>query len=498
MKIPLIDLIVLGVYFAGVLGLGAYFYRRSRQSDAFMSAGGALPGWLCGMSIFATYVSSISFLALPGSAFQFDWSRFTFSLTLPLAAWMAARFFVPLYRERGQVSAYSYLEDRFGVPARLYAATFYLLTQIFRMGVVMYLTALTLSALLDWPMGAIIVLTGVSVTVYTMLGGIAAVIWTDAIQGFVLIGGAILCALVLVFGMPGGPAQLLEVALEHDKFSLGSFDPSVYWEATFWVILINGIFINLQNFGIDQNYIQRYITSRSQKEAEKAVWIGALLYIPVSLLFFFIGTSLFAYYQARPGLLPEGAAADEVFPFFIVTGLPAGLTGLLIAAIFAAAMSTLSTGVNSSATIFLTDFYQRFLRPNAGEGEKMRVLHAVCVLLGGLGTYLAYLMLDVGSALDIWWTFSSIFSGGMLGLFLLGYFVRRATGRAAVAGMCFGLPAIAWMVLSQMDGWASLPLIGSFRNPLHSWLVIVVGTSLIFVAGMLATVAIFPRKAEAR
>src|SRR5690606_41024465 len=178
---PFLDLTVLAIYFAGVMGLAVYFLRRSRSSEGFMAAGRSLPGWLCGMSIFATYVSSISFLALPGSAYAFDWSRFTFSLTLILAAWMAVRFFVPLYRSRGEISAYSYLEHRFGLPARVYASSFYLLTQIFRMGVVMYLTALPMSVLLGWPVWLIICVTGVTVTIYTLLGGIEAVIWTDAV-----------------------------------------------------------------------------------------------------------------------------------------------------------------------------------------------------------------------------------------------------------------------------------------------------------------------------
>lgn len=487
MAIPLLDLAVLALYFLGVTGLGAYFFRRSRHTEGFMAAGRSLPGWLCGMSIFATYVSSISFLALPGSSYQLDWSRFTFSLTIPLAAWMATRFFVPLYRQRGEISAYSYLEHRFGSPARLYASSFYLLTQLFRMGVVMYLMALPLSTLLDWPIGLIIVLTGVSVTLYTMMGGIEAVIWADAIQGFVLIGGALLCALLLLVGMPGGPGQMFELAWEQGKFSLGSFDWTNYREATFWVILLNGIFINLQNFGIDQNYIQRYITSRSEEEARKAVWLGGLLYIPVSLLFFFIGTALFAHYTLRPGLLPEGIGGDEVFPYFIVTGLPAGLTGLLIAAIFAAAMSTISTSLNSSSTIFLTDFYTRFFRPRAEERERMGILYGTCSVLGTAGTYLAYKMVDVKSALDAWWTFSSIFSGGMLGLFLLGYFAPRARGRAAAFGMALGILVVAWMSLSPLPWWQQHPALASWASPFHSFLVIVLGTLVIFGGGLAAS-----------
>ena len=274
-RLPVFDLAVIALYFMVTMGLGIYFMRKSRHTEGFMAAGRSLPGWLVGMSIFATYVSSISFLAIPGSAYHYDWSRFTFSLGIPFAVWMASRFFVPLYRERNEVSAYSYLEHRFGPLARSYAAIFYLLTQIARMGSVMYLTALPFNALLGWDIRTTILVTGISTTIYSMLGGIEGVIWTDAIQGFVLIGGALLCAVVVLFIMPDGPGQIFTIASAHNKFSLGSFHIGEWSSATFWVILLNGIFLNLQNFGIDQNYIQRYITARSEKEAKRAVWPAA-------------------------------------------------------------------------------------------------------------------------------------------------------------------------------------------------------------------------------
>jgi len=476
-QLSLVDLIVLVVYFFGVVVFGSLFFRKSRQTEAFMAAGRVLPSWLVGMSILATYVSSISFLAIPGSAFRYDWSRFTFSLSIPVAALIAVRLFVPLYRQRSEISAYSYLEHRFGPVARSYASVFYLLTQIARMGSVMYLMALPLHALLGWSVSSIVLLTGVSVTVYSMLGGIEGVIWADAIQGFVLIGGAILSALVLLFGMPEGPGQLFTVAIENGKFGLGSFSLSDWSQATFWVILLNGIFINLQNFGIDQNYVQRYIAAKSDRDARRAVWLGGMLYLPVSLVFFFIGTALFAFYMVQPELLPpeyrEAGMADRVFPFFIVSQLPVGLTGLLISAIFAAAMSTLSTSVNSSATIIYTDFYKRYFRKAAGERESMRFLYLVSFVWGMLGTGVGLAMIGVQSALDAWWTLSSVFSGGMLGLFLLAYFFPRASKLSAGTGMVAGLAVIAWMTL--------------FDTPFHSFLIIVIGTSVILVVGTLAS-----------
>lgn len=477
----LIDIIVLVGYVVLVVGLGSYFWKKSGSPEAFTAADRSLPGWAVGLSILGTYVSSISFLALPGKSYAADWNPFVFSLSLPLAAWMAVRFFVPLYREHGDVSAYSYLEKRFGAWARVYAGVCYLLTQLARMGSIMFLVALALHSLLGWDMVTIIVLTGLLVTVYTLLGGIEAVIWTDVVQSIVLVSGALTCAVVLLFSMPEGPGQLFAIAGEHSKFSLGSFGISLS-SPTFWVILFYGVAINLQNFGIDQTYIQRYLTARSSREAKKSVLLGSLLYIPVSALFVFIGTALFAYYRARPGLLPEALqgveAADRVFPHFIVSGLPAGVVGLLIAAIFAAAMSTVDSSINSSSTLILTDFYKRFYRPGASDRESMRVLRWGTVVWGLLGTGTALAMMDVRSALDAWWKLSGIFSGGMLGLFLLGYFAKKARNFPAAAGTVTGILVIMWMTFSP-------GLDSPFSSPFHSFLIPVIGTMSIFLVGVL-------------
>ena len=322
-SLSLLDLIVLALYLAGMIAMGVWFSRRSRTPDQFMKAGGGIPGWAVGISIFGTYVSSISFLALPGKAYGGNWNALVFSLAIPLPMWIAVRYFVPFYRRRREVSAYEHLERRFGVWARTYAVMCYLLTQLARMGTIMYLLALALRPLTGWSLVHLILLTGLVTVIYTLIGGIEAVIWADVVQSFVLVGGALACAILLLQGMPEGPKQIFQLAEQHHKFSLGSFGLSVS-KPTFWVVFIYGIFINLQNFGIDQSYVQRYATARSDAEARKSVWLGALLYLPISALFLFIGTALFSYYTARPELLPASAAskADAVFPYFIQAGFP--------------------------------------------------------------------------------------------------------------------------------------------------------------------------------
>ena len=465
----IIDIIVFLLFTGGVVAFGCSFFKKKGTSEEFTSAGRSLPGWVVGMSIFATYVSSISYLGYPGKAFSGDWNAFVFSLSIPIASYFAARYFVPFYRSQDSISAYSFLENRFGPWARIYASSCYLLTQIARTGSILYLLALPMNVLLGWHIQTIIVVTSVAIVLYSMLGGMKAVIWTEAIQGIILIGGALVCMFILLFDMPGGPVQTFSIAMEDGKFSLGSFGSSLS-ESTFWVCLIYGIFTNLQNYGIDQSYVQRYHTAKNEKEAKFSALFGGYLFIPVSAVFFMIGTGLYAFYKVHPGILPDGVGADYVFPFFIVNELPVGLTGLLIASIFAAGMSTIATSVTSSSTIILTDYYQRF-RKHAGNRERMLVLKLSSVGVGVAGILVAFAFMSVQSALDAWWALASIFSGGMLGLFLLGYISKKARNFDAVLVVVCGVILVCWIVISPF---------------VHANLAIVFGTLLIFLVGFLS------------
>ena len=364
---------------------------------------------------------------------------------------------------------------------------------------------------MGWDMHTVIILTSISIIVYSMMGGLKAVIWADAIQGIILIGGAVLCLVILMCSMPEGPMQTFELAANSpmgNKFSLGAFTSDLT-TSTFWVCLIYGIFINLQNYGIDQNYVQRYHAAKTDKDAKFSALFGGYLFIPVSALFFLIGSALYSYYQAGVAPLPAEIQAkpDYVFPYFIVNGLPVGLRGLLIASIFAAGMSTVSTSVTSAATIILTDYVRPFFLkakkeikkvkshlshhdsplPLEGQGEaspKHQKLELAIVRLssfgvGILGACVAIAMLSVESIIDAWWTLSSIFSGGMLGLFLLGCIPQKISRLAAFLGCVAGVLVIGWISLAEM--W-SLPGIH-----LHPYLAIVLGTSVIFLVGFLAT-----------
>lgn len=488
----LIDFIIFIVFTLGVVVFGCSFFKKGSSADDFTSAGHSIPGWVVGMSIFATYVSSISYIGYPGKAFASNWNAFVFSLSIPIASYFAAKYFVPFYRHSGSVSAYTFLEEKFGAWARLYASACYLLTQIARMGSILYLLAVPMYILMGWDLHLVIILTSIGIIIYSMLGGLKAVIWADAIQGIILIGGAILCLAILMFSMPEGPMQTFDLAIhspEGNKFSLGAFTSDLT-TSTFWVCLIYGVFINLQNYGIDQNYVQRYHAAKTDKDAKFSALFGGYLFIPVSALFFLIGSALYSYYQAGVAPIPDEIAQkpDYVFPYFIVNGLPVGLRGLLIASIFAAGMSTVSTSVTSAATILLTDYFRPFfLKRREMKGRvEVAILRLSSVGVGVLGIIVAIAMLSVESIIDAWWTLSSIFSGGMLGLFLLGCIPRKINRIAALLGCICGIIVIAWISLAEM--W-NLPGIH-----LHPYLAIVLGTCIIFLVGFLATLLVKGRK----
>ncbi len=479
MAIHPVDILIIFIFLVGTFLFGLSFVWKNKSVKDYTSGGGNVPGFVVGMSIFATFVSSISFLALPGSAYLNNWNSLVFSISIPLAIVFAAKYFVPFYRNISSISAYSFLEEKFGYWSRAYASACYLLTQIARIGSVLFLLALALSSMLGWSTPLIIIITGIVVVVYSTVGGIKAVLWNDAIQGLLLIVGAIVCAIVLIVSLPGGFNQFISVGTEFNKFSLGSFGLELNIP-TFWVTLIYGLFINLQNFGIDQNYIQRYKSAKNNSIAKSSALFGGLLYLPVSFIFFVIGTALFVYYKVQPDLLPEGIVSDQVLPYFIVNGLPVGVTGLLIAAILSAGMSTLSTGINSSATIILTDFFEHKRKKPLSEKYKMRILYLMSLLVGLLGIGIGLAMMSVQSALDAWWIMASVFSGGMLGLFLLGYFSVKTNlinSRHALIGVILGVILIAWLSLSG-------------QTIFHSYFAIVLGTIVIFVTGFLLSIVL--------
>jgi SSS family solute:Na+ symporter len=475
-----IDYVIASLYVLATAGFGAWFVRRSNTMEGFTLAGKLIPGWAIGLSLLATYLSSISFLANPGKSYASDWRPFVFSLTLPIAILVATRWFIPLYRNTVKTTAYEYLEQRFGVWARVYMGAAYILLQIGRFAVVLYLTALALASLLATDTATLIVLLGGLTIAYTLVGGFAAVIWTDVVQSVVLLLGGMFCLYLLLSHMPGGWEQLSATAARQDKFALGSMDADLLVQG-FWVIFIFGIVENLKNFSVDQNYVQRFLSAPSEAQARKSLWLGGLLYIPVSALFFMIGTALFVYYLNVPAAgLPE--QADKVFPYFIVNELPTGLVGLVIAGVLAAGMSTLDSSLNSSATVWTVDFYKRLLRSDADDARQVTVIRTATAIIGVLATAASLLMIDAKSALDVWWKLSAVFGGGMLGLFLCALFYRHMQPRQAMFATVVGVLFVAWATITSTwftdTGWGF---------PLHVMMIGVCGTLVIVVTGFLVS-----------
>jgi solute:Na+ symporter, SSS family len=517
-SLPIIDIIIILVYLAAMVVIGIYFSKKNKNTDQFTRASGKIPGWAIGLSIYATFLSSNTFLGVPGKAFGSNWNAFVFSISMPLAAWVASKYFVPFYRSTGEISAYTHLEKRFGPWARTYAVICFLLTQFARMGSIFFGMALSLQALTGFSMASIMIVMGICIIFYTVLGGMEAVIWTEVVQGIIKTLGAFLILFLVIRKIPGGFSTVMEIAADENKIGLGSFSPDLT-QATFWVILFYGFFINLNNFGMDQNYIQRYHTAKTSKQASRSIWLCVAMYVPASLLFFIIGTTLYAFYQINPAMIEPvklkvaaeqlGSATtaqritdlagslrpsdygDKVMPHFMVTHIPTGLVGLIVSAILSAAMSTISSNMNSSATVFTMDIYKRYFNPSINDKQQLSLLKIATVVFGliGLGTGLA--MIGSKSILDVWWELSGIFAGGMLGLFLLGLISRRAGNPEALTAVMIGIVVILWMTFSDR-----LPVKYEFlRSPLNKNMIIVIGTLMIFLTGLLLTAG--KRKAAA-
>jgi len=519
--LPWLDISIILIYLVAMLGMGFYFSRKNKTADQFTKASGKIPSWAIGISLYATFLSSNTFLGVPGKAFGSNWNAFVFSLSMPFAAWIATKYFVPFYRKSGEISAYTHFENRFGAWARTYAVLCFILTQLARIGSIFFGIALSLQALTGYGMATIMIVMGISIIIYTVAGGMEAIIWTEVVQAVLKTFGALLILYLIIARMPGGISKIIEIGRHDNKFSLGGLNLD-FTTSTFWVIFLYGFFINLNNFGMDQNYVQRYHTASSAKGAAKSVWLCVKLYLPISLLFFIIGTALYAYYQVNPGLtntirlqaaaerLPISASpdmiaqtaatlrpadfGDKVMPNFMVSRLPVGILGLIISGILAAAMSTISSGMNASATVFTEDIYKRYFNKNPTEKKSLFVLYVATFICGILGMGTGIAMIGISSVLDIWWQLSGIFATGMLGLFLLGIISRRTKGTEAFIATIIGILVIIWMALPQLipDKYYYL------RNPLDKNMVIVIGTLVIFLSGVTITKIRQPKLAKKR
>lgn len=438
---------VLVAYLVVLVWMGVYFSRREKTTGDFFLAGKRIPWWAAGLSIYGTQLSAITFMAIPATSYRLDWVPYLGNLMIFCIAPVVAYLYLPFYSRLNVTTAYEYLEKRFNLATRLYGSISFVAYQLGRMGIVILLPALALSAVTGIDKYACIAIMGVLCTFYTVLGGIEAVIWTDVLQVVVLIGGAVLSFFFIADKVEGGLAGVVGTAWENQKFRAANFT----WDFTvmaLWVIVFGNFLGHLVPYTTDQAVVQRYLTVRDEKQARRAIWTNAVMTLPGSILFFGIGTALFAYYAHHPGQLKPMLHNDAIFPLFVKQEFPAGLAGLVIAGVFAAAMSTLDSSMNSIATAVTTDFYRRF-RPDASDRRCLALARWVTVIVGALGTCTAAWMAWQGGKIhSLFFHFQTIMGllGGSLGgIFILAIFTRRATAWPAVVGALAGAAGQIYM-----------------------------------------------------
>lgn len=431
-----INILVIIGYFAVLAGIGIYFSRRQKSTNDYFKGGGRIPWWAAGLSLFGTALSAITFMAIPSKAYATNWSYVLFNIGILFVAPIIVFVFIPFFRKLNITTAYEYLEIRFNAFVRVICSMAFIIFQVGRMGVVLFLPSIALNVVTGLDIFLCIGIMGVCSILYTMIGGIEAVVWTDAIQVIILLGGAIFAVIYISCSLPGGLGETIDIAVANGKFNLGTTNFDLK-DATMWTVIIAACFTHLTTYGTDQSMVQRYLTTSSMKEAQKSVWTNAILTIPATLIFFFIGTALYAYYKIYPENLsisiPNG---DAIFPWYIFTQLPTGIVGLLISGIFAAAMSTLSGSMNSAATAYIVDIYSRFLHKGESGNELRAARMATCVI-GIISLSFAFLMATWNIA-SLWDEFNKILGlilGSMGGLFMLGMLTERANSTGAIIGI---------------------------------------------------------------
>ncbi len=448
---------ILILYLLTMLVLGYRFKRRTAGADDFFKGGGRIPWWAAGMSIYATMLSAITFMGIPAKAYSGNWTYYPILFSILFVGIFVAKYYLPHFRRLNLTSAYEYLEVRFNLSTRLLSSALFIIFMIARMALVLYLPSLALSAVTGINVQLCIVLMGMVTILYCTMGGMEAVVWSDVIQGFILVGGALLAAILLVANTEGGLSGFLDIASENDKMRLFEWSWD-YRSVTFWVAIIGGVANNLISYTSDQTVIQRFLTTKDEKSASRGILLNGVMCVVINVVFYVIGTGLFTFYLTHPdeaAMIPE--KADALFPYYVMSEMPAGVAGLLISAIFAAAMSTISSNINSVSTAFSVDFYKRMKLKKDGDKvgvtcgvndrDMLRVARISSVVCGAVGVLLALMMAswNIASLIDYFNTILGLLSGGLGGLFFIGVFMKSVKGRSALVGFACGTAFVFWL-----------------------------------------------------
>lgn len=444
-----INYAVLVLYFAAMLWMGFLFMKNNNNTDDYFKGGGRIPWWAAGISIFATMLSSITFISIPAKTYATDWRMLMFNLTTIMAVPIVIRYFLPFFLRFKLDTAYQYLELRFNRSVRWIASALFTFFMVSRIAVVLFLPSLALNAVTGFDIYYAILIMGIVTIIYSTSGGMEAVIWGDVIQGFILIGGAVAAFIFMVWGVEGGIGTFWNIAVENQKFRTFDFRFDIT-QPVFWVVILGGLANTLISYTSDQSVVQRYMSTTDEKSTAKSIWLNGIISVPVSILFFLLGTGLYAFYQSNPNqMVVSNQNIDAVFPQFIISEMPVGFSGLLIAAIFAAAMSTLSSNINSASAVVTSDFYKTFFK-NTSFRSDMRVAQWSGIIVGLLGMGMAIVLAtwDISSLWDQFNTFLGLLTSGLGALFILGIFFPRVNAMSAIVGLFSGI-VILYVVKSS-------------------------------------------------
>ena len=462
-----LDLAVLVAYLLIAVAIGLGLARRERSTRDYFRASGRVPWWAAGLSLYGTKLSTLTFIGIPALVAKTNWSYFLGMVAavaaVPLVRWL----FLPLYRRLDITTAYAYLEQRFHRSVRLLGSGTFIVFHLGRAAILMVLPALALAEVTTLTIYTSIALMGVFSLIYTMLGGIEAVVWTDVMQVVVLVGGAFTAALIAVLSLDGGFSQFFEVAGDNQKFAL--INPG--WgadRATAWVIFLGYGLSQFNLYISDQTLVQRYLTTRDERAAGRALWLNVLGALPIQVLFYTLGTAMFVFYASRPEMKPDVSTDDALVPVFLLQQLPIGLSGLVIAGIFAAGMSTIDSSMNSIATAVVSDFY----RPTTTTRDDLRrlalarwVTLAVGALAVGGAMFVAAQGFDL--LLNRFLDWLGMVMGVLGGVFVLGVLTTRTHWVGALTGLIVGALAVAVVRLAGVE--AIVALIPESWPAVRSW-----------------------------
>ncbi len=487
MTLAFTDYLVLVLYLAVVAWIGLYMSRNKETAADYFIAGGKVPQWVVGFTLMATLISSNTLVAHPGIVYEKGMVLVPGFMVMPLVLIFVAFIIVPFYRRVVGLSAYEYIGRRFGVGGRLYTAFGFLMERTFGIGVTLLTTSIAVNVMTGWDLLPVIIAVGAFTMVYTSIGGINAVVWTDVIQGVILIGGGFLILARLLFAPEAGaPFSVIGAAWEGGRFSLGSSELSFESltrpdERTIWMFSAAMAIQWSRRYICDQSMVQRYLIARSDDEARRGALIGASLSVPVLLAFNLVGACLFGFYELSAAPPPE--LADQVLPHFIINHLPVGFVGLMLAAILAASMSSISSDLNSLSTVFTQDFVHR-THPELSERLMVLCGRVSAIVFGIAAASAAVILIPQEGSTPIAeraLVIAVIISAGTLGLFALGSLTKTATRTGAYAGLGAAALFTIWGILTEPA--ARMVDLGVFNFPFNQILIGVFGHFIVFGVG---------------